>query len=314
MTKSNSGYFPSPAHRAAPHKIVSISRLKMPPLRGVGVCWYCQRHTDPARIPKPATDSISVERNFTEVCVFARPPAELTAPPTMRHHAETSTTTIADLMLADLRLSHHTLGQQFDGISLRSGIRCGEVAVLLFAAIDLLFRAIVQGGVPVRISAGQAGHFGSQPDALGRRSSGRHRGKAELMSSSPWNTSTRKSSAFSGQAGQLVSPISTRAPTASWCALSTNMAASITIAFVWKSSATQAAFWRRLGSPRPPPSSSASNNVNDYGVKKAVDNLPVMQKALSATNDNYLSVPQDILETEPHTSGGKSATRSARRH
>jgi hypothetical protein len=66
----------------------------------------------------------------------------------MRHHAETSATTIADLMLADLRLSHHTLVQQFDGISLRSSIRCGEAAVLLFAAIDLLFRAIVQEGRP----------------------------------------------------------------------------------------------------------------------------------------------------------------------
>jgi hypothetical protein len=85
----------------------------------------------------------------------------------MRHHAETSGTTIADLMLADLRLSHHTLVQQFDGISLRSGIRCGEAAVSLFAAIDLLFRAMFTGFVPVRISAGQAGHFGSQPDALG---------------------------------------------------------------------------------------------------------------------------------------------------
>jgi hypothetical protein len=103
---------------------------------------------------KPATDSISVERNFTEVCVFARPLAELAAPPTMRHHAETSATTVADLMLADLRLSHHTLVQQFDGISLRSGIRCGEAAVWLFAAIDLLLRAMFRGFVPVRISAG----------------------------------------------------------------------------------------------------------------------------------------------------------------
>jgi GNAT superfamily N-acetyltransferase len=42
---------------------------------------------------------------------------------------------------------------------------------------------------------------------------------------------------------------------------------------------------------------AASNNVNDYGVKKAVENLPVLQKALSAINDNYLSVQQDILET-----------------
>jgi hypothetical protein len=90
----------------------------------------------------------------------------------MRHHAETSATTIADLMLPDLRLSHHTLVQQFDGISLRSGIRCGEAAVLLFAAIDLLFRAF-RGFVPVRISAGQAGHFGSQPGALGRAPPGR---------------------------------------------------------------------------------------------------------------------------------------------
>jgi hypothetical protein len=47
-----------------------------------------------------------------EVCVFARPLAELAAPPTMRHHAERSATINADLMLADLRLSHHTLVQQ----------------------------------------------------------------------------------------------------------------------------------------------------------------------------------------------------------
>jgi hypothetical protein len=41
----------------------------------------------------------------------------------------------------------------------------------------------------------------------------------------------------------------------------------------------------------------AASNNNDYGVKKAVENLPVLQKALSAINDNYLSVQQDILET-----------------
>ena len=34
--------------------------------------------------PEPATDYISIERNFTEVCVAARPLAELIAPPTMR--------------------------------------------------------------------------------------------------------------------------------------------------------------------------------------------------------------------------------------
>jgi hypothetical protein len=41
----------------------------------------------------------------------------------------------------------------------------------------------------------------------------------------------------------------------------------------------------------------ASNNVNDYGVNKAVENLPVLRKTLSAIIDNYLNVQQDILET-----------------
>ena len=41
----------------------------------------------------------------------------------------------------------------------------------------------------------------------------------------------------------------------------------------------------------------ASNNVNDYGVNKAVENLPALRKAMSAINDNYLNVQQDILET-----------------
>ena len=65
---------------------------------------------------KPATDSVSVEHNVTEVRLFARPLAELATPPTMGHQAETSTTTVADLMLADLRLSHHTLLQLFDRV------------------------------------------------------------------------------------------------------------------------------------------------------------------------------------------------------
>src|SRR5208283_5436366 len=39
------------------------------------------------------------------------------------------------------------------------------------------------------------------------------------------------------------------------------------------------------------------DNVNDYGVKKAVENLPVLRNSLSAINDNYLNVQQDILET-----------------
>jgi len=42
---------------------------------------------------------------------------------------------------------------------------------------------------------------------------------------------------------------------------------------------------------------AASNNVKDYGVNKAVENLPVLRKTLSAINDNYLNVQQDILET-----------------
>lgn len=42
---------------------------------------------------------------------------------------------------------------------------------------------------------------------------------------------------------------------------------------------------------------AASNNVNDYGVNKAVENLPVLQKSLSARDDNYLNVQQDILES-----------------
>jgi hypothetical protein len=42
---------------------------------------------------------------------------------------------------------------------------------------------------------------------------------------------------------------------------------------------------------------AASNNVNDYGVNKALENPPVLRKAMSAINDNYLNVQQDILET-----------------
>src|SRR6266481_3665803 len=42
---------------------------------------------------------------------------------------------------------------------------------------------------------------------------------------------------------------------------------------------------------------SASNNVNDYGVNKAVEQLPALRNTLSAINDNYLDVQQDILET-----------------
>jgi len=41
----------------------------------------------------------------------------------------------------------------------------------------------------------------------------------------------------------------------------------------------------------------ATNNVADYGVKKAVENLPQLREKMSAVIDNYLDVQQDILET-----------------
>jgi hypothetical protein len=42
---------------------------------------------------------------------------------------------------------------------------------------------------------------------------------------------------------------------------------------------------------------AGSNNVKDYGVNKAVDNLATLRDNLSAINDNYLNAQQDILET-----------------
>ena len=42
---------------------------------------------------------------------------------------------------------------------------------------------------------------------------------------------------------------------------------------------------------------AASNSVLDYGVKKAVENLPQLRKAMDAVNQNYRDVQQDILET-----------------
>ena len=41
----------------------------------------------------------------------------------------------------------------------------------------------------------------------------------------------------------------------------------------------------------------ATNNVTDYGLKKAVENLPQLRQKLTAICDHYLSVQQDILET-----------------
>ena len=42
---------------------------------------------------------------------------------------------------------------------------------------------------------------------------------------------------------------------------------------------------------------AASNNVNDYGLNKAVAHLPALRDKLSAINDRYLDVQQDIIET-----------------
>jgi hypothetical protein len=42
---------------------------------------------------------------------------------------------------------------------------------------------------------------------------------------------------------------------------------------------------------------AAGNNVTDYGVNKAVEHLPALRDKLSAINNNYLNVQQDILET-----------------
>ena len=37
---------------------------------------------------------------------------------------------------------------------------------------------------------------------------------------------------------------------------------------------------------------TASNNVNDYGVNKSVENLLSLRNALLAINDNYLNIQQ----------------------
>jgi hypothetical protein len=41
----------------------------------------------------------------------------------------------------------------------------------------------------------------------------------------------------------------------------------------------------------------ATNNVADYGIGKAVENLPQLRERMSTITDNYLNVQQDILET-----------------
>jgi hypothetical protein len=42
---------------------------------------------------------------------------------------------------------------------------------------------------------------------------------------------------------------------------------------------------------------AASNNVNDYGVGKAMENLPELRQTLQRITDRYLDVQQDILES-----------------
>jgi len=42
---------------------------------------------------------------------------------------------------------------------------------------------------------------------------------------------------------------------------------------------------------------SATNNIADYAVNKAIDNLPQLREKLSSIVDHYLDVQQDILET-----------------
>src|SRR5206468_9095226 len=48
---------------------------------------------------------------------------------------------------------------------------------------------------------------------------------------------------------------------------------------------------------------SATNNIStDYGIGKAVENLPELRMRLHGIIDRYLEVQQDILRSEEHTS------------
>ena len=42
---------------------------------------------------------------------------------------------------------------------------------------------------------------------------------------------------------------------------------------------------------------TTSNNVRDFGVPKAIEQLPHLRDAMAAVTDRYLTVQQDILET-----------------
>jgi hypothetical protein len=80
------------------------------------------RLAPPLHYAEPPSNPSSVERNLAQICVLARPTAELVTPPAMRHHAKTSATAITDLRFAIL--SHDTLVLGFDTFlwSTRSGI------------------------------------------------------------------------------------------------------------------------------------------------------------------------------------------------
>jgi hypothetical protein len=49
---------------------------------------------------------------------------------------------------------------------------------------------------------------------------------------------------------------------------------------------------------------AAGNNVTDYGVNKAIEHLPALRDKLSAINNNYLNIQQDILEIRHTVEGG----------
>jgi hypothetical protein len=86
------------------HVSVAPPLPRTPPENAADLCLEHELHH-----AEPPSNRSSIERNLMQICVSARAPAKLVAPPSMRHHAKTFATTIADLMLADLRLCHDTV-------------------------------------------------------------------------------------------------------------------------------------------------------------------------------------------------------------
>src|SRR5262245_6246146 len=87
--------------------MVSVSVIVARSVYGIRYLFDGVRPVRRTRKAEPPTDGISVEPNLTNVCVFAHLLAELVAPPTMGHQAETPATVIADLMLGRLHVSHY---------------------------------------------------------------------------------------------------------------------------------------------------------------------------------------------------------------